>query len=86
MANGGEFKLAEDVELTERLEIPEGKKVVLDLNGKTISTTDANAIYTSGDLTIIGAGTISSVSNYAIRVQKGKLSILMFYYKAKEIK
>ncbi len=75
LATGTNVKLMADIAVSEKIAIPEGKVNVLDLNGKTISTTGGNAIYNEGDLTIIGAGKITSVSNYAIRVQRGSLLI-----------
>ena len=75
LAAGGSIVLGADIALDAAAEIPAGATVTLNMNGKKLSTNGTNAIYTSGDLTIIGEGTISSVSNYAIRVQKGKLTI-----------
>jgi len=72
---GGKIKLADDIALEERVVIPEDVTVQLDLNGNKLSNQGNNAIYSQGDLTIVGDGEISSVSNYAIRVQSGSLVI-----------
>ena len=75
IAKGGNFVLAADIELAERIEIPKNVAVALNLNGHNLSTTGTNAIYNQGDLVITGKGKISSVSNYAIRVQCGSMLI-----------
>ena len=77
-AQGGSYLLASDVELTEMVNIPADKKVELNLNGNDLSYNEASgvAIYSEGDLTITGDGTIeSAASAYAIRVQSGSLTI-----------
>ena len=61
---GDVIQLISKVTLTESLEIPSGKTVTLDLNGKTISqekecTTSYSMIKNKGNLTINGNGTIS---------------------------
>ena len=70
-ANGGEVTLTEDVTLTEPLVVAEGKEVVLNLNGKTITSpseardADGNRIHVivnNGNLTIKG-GTVKSAAN-----------------------
>jgi|GEM_PF-678889 len=75
LSKGGDVKVYGDVKLTERVEIPKGVTTTIDMGGKSISTTGTNAIYSMGNLTVTGKGTISSVSNYAIRVQEGTLVV-----------
>ena len=62
--NGGTIFLAEDVILDEQLVVPAGKRVVLNLNGHTISqekacTASYEMIANNGELTIMGNGKIS---------------------------
>ena len=62
-ANGGTVILADDVELSERLNVAEGKEVYLDMNGKTIklegtSVDPAFYTYKGSTLTITGNGTV----------------------------
>lgn len=75
--NNGETNIVvmDDIVAEERIEIPADAKVTLDMNGHKLTTTGGNALYNQGNLTIIGTGEISSVSNYAIRVQRGSLII-----------
>jgi len=80
VALGGEFKLTNDIVLSddEIITIPEGKTVVLDMNGKKLSGSAKNVIYSQGDLTIVGSGAIEANKagySYAIRAQKGTLAI-----------
>ena len=54
MANGGNIKLTGDIALGAVAAIPADKTVVLDLNGKTISSSNvANRIENAGTLTIV---------------------------------
>jgi len=84
--NAGEnVKLMNDIELTEQIVIPAPAtttfamrsvdETVIDLNGKNITIEGATAIRNEGNLRIIGKGKITSVSGYAIRVQRGSLVI-----------
>ncbi|MBR2606440.1 MAG: hypothetical protein IKC70_00685 [Bacteroidaceae bacterium] len=62
-ANGGKVQLVNDIELDERLNVAEGAKVNLDMNGKTIKlegTAADPAFYTykGSTLTITGNGTV----------------------------
>lgn len=83
---GGVVALANDLVLDRTLSVPAGKKVVIDLNGKTISNTadlwDVPDKYANnwsllsvkgGTLTIKGAGTLQAKENdcYAVDVQDG---------------
>ena len=64
--------------MDEMIVIPEGKTVVLNLAGKTITGSAQNVIYSEGDLTITGTGKITATKagyNYAIRAQKGTVVI-----------
>ena len=61
--DGGKVVLADDIKLTERLDITEGKEVNLDMNGKTItlegtSVDPAFYTYKGSTLTITGNGTV----------------------------
>ena len=67
MANGGNIKLTDSFTLSAKATVPAGKTVVLDLNGKTITSTAANnnfiEVATGGNLTIKdskGGGGISA--------------------------
>ncbi len=84
-ATGGEAKLAADVDITvsKSISLGEGKEVVLDLNGKTVSNTadlwnESIASWSllsvrGGSLTIKGAGTLQAKENdcFAVDVQDG---------------
>lgn len=88
LANGGSVTLAADVEVTETIIVPEidnttyslrsTPATVLNLNGYEISYKQASGsvIRNEGNLVITGGGKITSeASSYAIRVQKGSLTI-----------
>ena len=67
LANGGEYKVAQDFAVEEANTIKNGVSVVLDLNGKTITGTDNmtgsfGLITNKGDLTITGNGKITLVA------------------------
>lgn len=83
---GGVVALANDLALDRTLSVPAGKEVVIDLNGKTISSTadlwDVPNEFANnwsllsvkgGTLTIKGAGTLKAKENdcYAVDVQDG---------------
>ena len=64
-----EVVINETIAFTEEVEIPNGAKVTLNLNGNSISssiTDDYYPIYNSGELTIIG-GTIENTVDCAVR-------------------
>ena len=67
---GGEYTLTGDITLTEPLTIPEGVTFVLDLNGKTINTTneDGYAIYNEngGTIRIIDTADTRSTESYGV--------------------
>lgn len=56
--NGGTVTLLKDV--TEKVVIPAGKTVTLDLNGKNIKPTTGDAIVNKGNLTIVGSGEVAA--------------------------
>ena len=63
--DGETIKVGADFELTKTINVPAGKTIVLDLNGKTITGTDNNTtgnfylIDNRGELTVTGEGTIT---------------------------
>ena len=68
--------LEDNIALSETLVIPEGATVALNLNGKTLSSATGTVIRNEGTLTLGGSGTVESAGQaYAIRVQKGKVTI-----------
>ena len=78
--NGGSAKLVEDIDIDAAVNVPAGKNVNLDLNGKKINNTGANsALIVDGTLTISGEGTVyggQGGNNKAIMVNPtGKLTI-----------
>ncbi len=76
LANGESVKLGGDIAVTETVKIPVDAEVVLDMNGNTLSSASGRVIYSEGDLTITGEGTIDcSASAYGVRVQRGKMVI-----------
>ena len=73
-ANGGTYKVTADITVDDVVVIPEGKEVVLDLNGKTLSKSEDNGIVVRnyGKLTLSGNGTIDgTIGNYAVRTEPG---------------
>lgn len=76
LENGESVKLGADITTTERFEIPADATVVIDLNGYSITSDSSIVLYNMGDLTITGEGSVESTySNYAIRVQSGRMVI-----------
>ena len=78
LAQGQSVKLMEDIELTETVNIPADAISTIDLNGNDINytATSGSVIYSKGNLTIIGEGTIKTEAGaYGIRVQSGSLVI-----------
>ena len=73
-ANGGEVTLPYNVKLTEPLVVPEGKAVVLNLNGYSMVAESGNCIQNKGTLTVTGEGTIESGTIYAIN-NSGTLTV-----------
>ena len=64
LAEGGNIKLIDNIDLNERLNVAEGAKVYLDMNGKTITAKAGSAAdpafytYKNSTLTITGNGTV----------------------------
>ena len=81
--NAVSVRLIKDVELKEPVTVAAGKSVVLDLNGKTISTVEESAgrhlyaIYNYGSLTIEGEGAINArgIKNFGSMVVNGNVTI-----------
>ena len=74
--NGDTIKLLEDIILTEEITIDEGKNIIFDLNGKTISSSSINTINNKGTLTISSYGIIKNeVENGVVIYNTGKLNI-----------
>ncbi len=58
---GGEVTLGADITLTEKIEIPAGKTVTLDLNGKTLTgASNQDVLSNKGMLTVTGTGTVKA--------------------------
>ena len=76
-ANKGEtIKLLEDISLTDEVIIEEGKEVIINLNGKTLTSTSNNTINNAGTLTITGAGIVrNEVENGNVIYNTGILNI-----------
>ncbi len=80
---GGEVTLNEDVALTQPLTIVEGAKVVINLNGKTITTNEEQsgrhhyAILNNGTLSLNGNGAINArgIKNFGTMTVDGDLTI-----------
>lgn len=77
IANGETaIDLMGDIAVGEQILIPEGAKVKLNLNGKTLSSATGTVIRNEGALTLVGKGTVESAGQaYAIRVQQGTMII-----------
>lgn len=71
--NGGEYKLVDDIELTQPATIASGTTLVLDLNGNDLSCETGYAFESNGDLTINGDGIISGLGG--IKSTGGTLTI-----------
>lgn len=83
LENGGTFTLFEDMTIDQTLVVNKGTKVVLDLNGHTITNkennneTDVIIVEEDADLVINGPGLVEAVSGndgYAV-ISKGNLTI-----------
>ena len=74
--NGEEIKLLEDIQLEEEMIIDTGQNVILNLNGKTISSTSLNTIVNNGILTITGTGIIrNEIENGTVIYNTGTLNL-----------
>ena len=66
-----------DFSLSETLSIPDGKNIILDLNGKTLSSSNSYGVSVSGNLTVIDstAGSDPSVdANYDVTYSSGSIT------------
>lgn len=59
--NGQIVKLMKDT--SENIIIPNGKTIVIDLNGKKLTNADSHTIVNNGNLTIQGSGTVDNVTH-----------------------
>lgn len=59
--NGDIVKLVKDT--SENIIIPNGKTIVIDLNGKKLTNADSHTIVNNGNLTIQGSGTVDNVTH-----------------------
>ena len=76
-ANSGDtIKLLEDISLTEEVTIEKGKNIIIDLNGKTITSTSSNTINNKGTLTISSTGIIrNEVQNGTVIYNTGTVNM-----------
>ena len=58
--NGDTIKLLENIEQTDDVTIEQGKNIIIDLNGKTLTSSSSNTIANQGTLTIKGTGIIKN--------------------------
>ena len=72
---GGIVKLANDMAVSEAIEIPAGASVELDLNGKTLTSTVSNPLVANGGELTISNGAISSTGRVAVASNGGKLTL-----------
>ena len=78
VAAGGNVVLGADITVDETVIIPEGKTVVLDLNGKTLSAADKNTIKNNGGILTIKNGTVTRTGNvvgYAVNNASGEIYV-----------
>ncbi len=78
VAVGGNVFLGADITVDETVIIPEGKTVVLDLNGKTLSAADKNTIKNNGGILTIKNGTVTRTGNvvgYAVNNASGEIYV-----------
>ena len=74
--NGDTIKVLEDVSLTEEIIIESDKNLIIDLNGKTITSTSTNTINNKGNISIIGTGIIKNeTENGVVIYNTGVLNI-----------
>lgn len=82
--NGGTVKLGADIE--QSVVVPTGVTVTLDLNGKTLTAKDKDAIYVSAGATLevidsVGGGKVqAAVKGYAAVFNSGKTTLSGGYY------
>ena len=74
--SGNEINILEDLSLTEEVIIESDKNIIINLNGKTITSTSSNTINNKGTLTITGTGIIKNeVENGVVIYNTGVLNI-----------
>jgi len=74
--NGDTIKILENIEITEKVEIPKNKEIKIDLNNKTITSNLVNTIENKGTLTITSMGIIrNEVDNGTVILNNGTLNI-----------
>ena len=76
-ANSGDtIKILKDIELTDEINIEVDKNIVLNLNGKTITSTFVNTINNKGTISITGTGIIKNeAENGVVIYNTGTLNI-----------
>ena len=82
MANGGNIRLTGSFTLEAVAEVPEGKTVTLDLNGKTITSENgrSNYIHNLGTLTIkdsVGVGKITAMGKSSVSGTNSRTTCIM---------
>lgn len=75
VGDSGIVKLTDDLELGETIAVPDGANVVLDLNGKTLTTTKDNALVANGGELTLSNGTIEASGRVAFATNGGKLVV-----------
>ncbi len=78
LSNGGTYKLDKDITIDESLYVGEGKDVVLDLNGKTLTYTKNDILFRTNNnsqLTIKGNGTINAAGYVASVNANGRVIV-----------
>jgi hypothetical protein len=76
---GGEITLLRNVAVAETVVLAEGKTVVLDLNGKTLSATDMNTIKNNGGVLTIKNGTVTRTGDavgYSVNNASGEIYVV----------
>ena len=74
--SGDTITILEDINLTEEVIIETDKNIIIDLNGKTITSTSSNTINNNGTLTITGTGIIKNeFENGVVIYNTGVLNI-----------
>ena len=75
---GGEITLLRDITIAETVVLAEGKTVVLDLNGKTLSAVDMNTIKNNGGNLTLKNGTVTrtgDVVGYSVNNASGEIAV-----------
>lgn len=61
--DGTETTITLQENVTEDITVPEGKNIVLNLNGKTVTNSTSHTIYNKGTLKVVGDGTVDNVTH-----------------------